>query len=197
MSRFRARLTGHATVGVIVSLAIVGSSPALAGGGPPPPPPDKATGKIGDFGWAADTEASPAGRCRYGFTVDGTYYNYLNALGVDGPLVYARRNRTKQRIGFRLTLQRFDGERWVRGKRSDWAFKRATPSDPAPFRARTVSVPFELGSVLSRRAKVQLRWYGRGGHGIVGKATMFPDWYEASEMGTTHSQAERCGGTTG
>ena len=197
MSPYRTRLAGRAAIGVIVSLAVVVSSSALAGGGPPPPPPDKSTGKAGVFRWQADNEVSPAGRCRYGFNVDGTYYNYLKAVGVDGPLAYARRNRTKQRIGFRLTLQRFDGERWARGKRSAWAFKRATPRDPARFRARTLSVPFELDSVLLRRAKVQLRWYGRGGRGIVGRATLFPDWYEAREMGTTHAQAERCGGTTG
>lgn len=166
-------------------------------GVPPPPPPDTTTGKVGPYGWELDSELFPAGRCRYGFTIDGTYYNHLNKLGVDAPVAYARPSRTTQRIGFRLTLQRFDGQHWVKGKRSGWSIKPAKPTDPAPFQARSLRVSRNLNSVPARRAKVELRWYGRNGHSVTGTATMFPDWYEATEMETTNSQAGHCGGTTG
>ena len=199
LSRVRLRPADAKTVAALaVFLAIAGaSSIAVAGGPPPPPPPDTSTGKVGVFGWEADSEASPAGSCRYGVTIDGNYYNYLHKLGVDAPVAYARPSRMTQRVGFRLTLQRFDGQHWVKGARSGWSIKTATPGDPAPFQPRALKVPFAPNSGPSRRAKVELRWYGRNGHTVAGTATMFPDWYESTEMATTFSQAERCGGTTG
>jgi hypothetical protein len=184
-----------ATVLASVALALA-AGPATAGT-PPPPPPDSTTGNVGAFGWEADTEASPAGRCRYGFTVGETYYNHLNRVGTDAPEAYARPSRTTQRIGFRVSAQRLDGARWINEKHSSWSIKTATPSDPAPFRARGLNLPLDTGSSSARRAKVQLRWYGRDADTVVGTATMFPDWYEATERGTTHSQDEFCGGTTG
>ena len=183
-----------ATVLAGIPLALA-AAPAIAGD-PPPPLPDTTTGRVGDFDWEADSEASPAGRCRYGFTIGGNYYNHLNRVGVDAPVAYAHPNRMTQRIGFRVIRQRY-GTSWTNEKSSSWSIKTATPSEAAPFRARGLNVPFKIGSTPARRAKVQLRWYGRNGQTVVGTATMFPDWYEYAEMGTTSSQPERCGGTTG
>jgi hypothetical protein len=180
-----------------VSLAVLGTSSVAIAGVPPPPPPDTTSGKVGPYGWELDSELFPAGRCRYGFRIDGNYYNHLNRLGVDAPVAYARPSRTTQRIGFRLTLQRFDGQDWVNAKRSDWSVKTATPTDPAHFQPRSLKVSRNLNTSPARRAKVELRWYGRNGEAIAGTATMFPDWYEGSEKGTTHTQDGHCGGTTG
>lgn len=177
-------------------LALAGTG-AVVSAGPPPSPPDSSSGKTGAFGWETDTGVSPAGSCRYGRTIDGTYYNYLKKVGVDAPTAYASANRETQRIGVRLTIQRANGLKWTGKQRSDWVKKTATQDNPAPFRPMSLTVPVKPGSALARRAKVDLRWYRRDGHTVAGKARMFPDFYEAAEMGVTHTQTGHCGGTTG
>lgn len=183
---------------VFAAIALASTAGLATAGTPPPPPPDSSTGTVGNFHWQTDSQVSPAGRCRYGFRIDGTYYNYLNRIGVYAPLAYARANRSTQKIGFRITVQRLGGTRWVNGRSSDWAYRTATPTSPAPFGAQGIDLPYVQGSAPAARTRAQLRWYSSDGHTIVGTATLYPDWYETTERGaTSSSQPGRCGGTTG
>jgi hypothetical protein len=180
----------------VFAASLAGASTAPGRGVPPPPPPDSSAGTVGSFGWRSDTEARPAGACRYGHRIDGTYFNHLKKVGADAPVAFAHEGRNRQRIGVRLTVQKFDGGVWADGKHSDWSKETATPEERAPFKPLGLAVPFDSGSAATRRAKVELRWYNREGD-VAGRATMYPDFYEAVEKGRTHTQAGDCGGTTG
>jgi hypothetical protein len=192
----RARATALAA-GLLVTALAAGGATAVAGA-PTPPPPDSSSGNTGRF-TLTDTDADPAGRCVYGKTVDGTYYNWLDRLGSRAPKVYARRGKTSQRVSWRLVVQAWDGGAWVRAERTDWVTRTATPTRAAPFGAldHHVASLRDAATRLAYRAKAQVRWFASDGVTVVGRADLWPDHYRLIEGGPLGVSPDYCGTSTG
>jgi hypothetical protein len=165
----------------------------------PSPPHDTSTGRTGVHR-LPDSDAAPAGRCRYGYTVEGEgYYNGIHKIRVVAPVAYARAGRTSQRLKARLVIQDWKDDAWHTYATSTWQTRTATPTTKADFSARSMTIdsrPFN-NVVGAWRARVDIRWFGADGK-VKGSARLYPDQYSGAE-GTTQLtvQYDFCGGTTG
>jgi hypothetical protein len=170
------------------------AAPVAAGGAPP----DTATGDYGVHGFESDTPTDQGGRCRYGYQFNGSYYNGLRVIGVHPVIAGRSLSRTTQRIGYRAIFQAFNGSTWDVVATSAWSFDTATVDAHARFGTRVYRLP-QTGpdSYGGHRVKVKLRWYGRDDDTVRGRATLYPDFYRATENGIEHTQIGACGNTTG
>ena len=166
--------------------------PAPAVAGSPGPPVDGQSGKVGPH-HLVDSEAQPAGTCRYD---ESPTDDDLIRLRVRAPVVKARAGRPRQRVAWRLVAQGFDGTSWHVVDADAWRAGEATPSTPAALTAR--GLPIDVGTAHAGwfRARVELRWYARDGHTLVGRAKLYPRWY-TSIYGTSVPVPDACSSTAG
>ncbi len=188
----------HWLGGLLAAALLLTATPAL--GADPTPPVNGTTGKTGSY-WLVDTVDTPGGSCRYGYEVDGIgYYNGLRRVRASAPVAFARASRTSQRIAWRVVVQAWDGTHWLRYDASSWQSRRASPSAPAAFSARSVLVDSypHHGAYSPYRARIELRWYASNGRTVVGTARLFPGYYRSVEGAYPEwQQSGHCGGTTG
>lgn len=165
----------------------------------PSPPRDSSTGRTGVHR-LPDSEQAPAGRCRYGYTVEGEgYYNGVRKIRVIAPVAYAHAGKTTQRLAARLVIQYWQGDAWHRYGASGWQVRSATPTRKADFSARSMTVDSRPLHNLANgwRAFLDIRWYGGDGT-VKGSARLYPDRYASSEGATQFPlQHDLCGSTTG
>jgi hypothetical protein len=180
---------------VIGTLLIAGPVQAAA----PPPPRDTVTGRTG-IHRLPDSEAAPAGRCRYGYVVEGEgYYNGIHGIRVIAPVAYARAGKASQRLAARLVIQYWRDDAWHTYAASSWQARTATPTRKADFGARSMTVDSRpLHNVVDTwRARVDIRWFGGDGT-VKGTARLYPGDYAGSEGPTQLPvQHDLCGSTTG
>ena len=164
----------------------------------PTPPVDTQSGKVGAHS-LVDTTGTPGGTCTYGRLVNGSIHNWLRRLDVSPPQAFARSGRTTQKVAWRLRVQYWDGAAWSLDKRTDWKMRKATPTTAAAFsgRGKQVGSP-DLHDFPAYRARIDLRWFGRDGRTIAGRASMSPRHYLGREDPLPdHLQEDDCGATTG
>ena len=185
-------------LGVLVLMGLVlVSGPVQAAD--PSPPHDSSTGRTGVHR-LPDSEVAPAGRCRYGYVVEGEgYYNGVHNIRVVAPVAYARAGRTSQRLAARLVIQYWRNDAWHTYGASTWQARSATPKTKADFSARSMTIDSRpLHNLVGAwRARVDIRWFGADGK-VKGSARLYPDQYAGSEGATQLPvQHDLCGGTTG
>lgn len=182
---------------LVAALALTVGVPAAAAD--PTPPEDGSSGNVGVHS-LVDAADSPGGTCVYGSIQEFGYYNGLASVRVRPPVAFARQGKSSQRIGARLRVEAWDGQRWLVYGSSTWQYRSATPTAAATFTARRVTVDSwpHHGEYGSYRARVLLRWYARDGKAVVGRAHLYPRHYLGREDGTADfAMEDRCGGTTG
>lgn len=148
----------------------------------------------------SDSEEAPAGRCRYGYEVEGEgYYNGVRTIRVIAPTAYARAGRASQRLAARLVVQYWRDDAWHTYDASSWQRRTATPTRKADFSARSMTIESRpLHDLVGAwRARIDVRWYGRDGT-VTGSVRIYPRWYGGSEGATQLPvQHDLCGVTTG
>lgn len=185
----------------LVAVVVLATAAApVAAGFSPPPPEDGSSGRVGDHGLVG---AETQGTCVYGYYDDSnTYYNWLYRMKVQAPLATTHPDRERQRIAWRVVVIGWDytNDRFVRVAMSPWESATTTSGEAADFHVRKVDFEaLAYDNVLNvYRAKIQLRWYGKNGTTVVGKAWLYPDAYHTVEQGQDlGSQPDHCGSTTG
>lgn len=186
--------------GLLACLLALGTlAPGAALGADPTPPQDVTSGKVGQHRSVESTEA-PGATCRYGYeTPDVGYVNALRRMSVRAPLAFASRQRERQRIALRASVESWDGAAWTEYRTSGWQSRFATPQRSADFLTTTlVTDPWGDDRLGPFRARLDLRWLSRDGQRIVGQAVLYPRHYRWVEGGVAAQVTDdRCGSTTG